>query len=136
VTSFKCASGQRLTEEEERFNTHLGKARVISEHTIGMLKGGRFQILKSLPMKITNEKKSVKRILRIIDCCIILHNFLVDSGDDTVPEEWYDNEADDDNSDVGYLVGEYDMAVQMNDDDENDERRRRCIDYFRDMNML
>jgi hypothetical protein len=113
-------------EEEERFNTHLGKARVISEHTLK----GRFQILKSLPMKITNEKKYVRRILRIIDCCIILHNLIVDSRDDAVPEEWYDNEADDDNSDVGYLVAEYDMAVQRNDDDENDERQRRCIDYF------
>lgn len=134
VASFKCASGQRLTEEEENFNTLLGKPRVISEHTIGMLKG-RFQILKLLPMKITNDKKSVKRILRVIDCCVILHNLLIDRGDDDIPDEWFDDEADD-YSDVGHVVGEYDMAGHINNDDENDERRRRCIDYFRDMNML
>jgi len=138
VTSFKCATGHKLPIVEETFNTLLAKPRCISEHTIGMLKG-RFQILKSIPMKITEKKKSVKRILRVIDCCIILHNLLIDRGDDEIPEDWLDDEDEDeeeedpDESNVGILIGEYEFGNPIVQDD---ERRKRCMDYFKDMGML
>jgi len=135
VSSFKCANGQQLPPIQEKFNTCLAKPRVISEHTIGMLKG-RFQILKSIPMKVTNSKKSIKRILRVIDCCVILHNLLIERGDDDVPEDWMDIEDDDDISDVGDEIGEYDMHLPVGDEEEDDERRRRCMQYFCDMNVI
>jgi hypothetical protein len=59
VSSFKCPKGHKLPEVQEKFNTLLGKARVISEHMIGMLIKGRFQILKSMPMVINDTKHSV-----------------------------------------------------------------------------
>lgn len=127
VSSFKCAKGHKLPVIQEEFNTLLGRPRVLAEHTIGMLKG-RFQILKSIPMVITNRKKSVKRILRIIDCCVILHNLLIDTGDE-IPDDWMEEEESDCDSDVGHEVGEYDI---VNDDD----RRQRCIDYFVNMGLL
>jgi hypothetical protein len=61
VSSFKCTSGHLLPPDCKRFNKILAKPRVITEHTIGMLKG-RFQFLKSMPMKITEQKKSVKNL--------------------------------------------------------------------------
>ena len=90
VASFKAPRGHELTEEQMKFNTHLGKLRVTSEHTIGMLKG-RFPLLRSIPMVIDNSKKSVRRILKYIDCCIILHNLLIELKDEP-PEEWADSE--------------------------------------------
>jgi hypothetical protein len=138
VSSFKCASGHSLPPDRERFNKILAKPRVISEHTIGMLKG-RFQFLKSMPMKITEQKKSVKKILRIIDCCVIIHNFLLKVGDDELPNDWVeeeesDDESDDDASDVGHEVGEYFLSVDENDED--DSRRQVCMEYLKDMNMI
>jgi hypothetical protein len=134
VSSFKCTNGHQLQITDEQFNTLLAKPRVISEHCIGMLKG-QFQILKSIPMKITNARKSVKRILRVIDCCIILHNLLIDNGDDEIPLDWMDNDSDDGGSDdeddashsnVGDAIGEYDFGLPVQ---EHDERRRRCTIY-------
>jgi hypothetical protein len=138
VASFVCPKGHKLPERQEQFNTLLGRARVLSEHTIGMLKG-RFQILKSMPMVINNSKKSVKRILRIIDCCVILHNLLIDTGD-IIPPDWIEkeqddsDEEDDDCSDVGTEIGEYNMINQVQNG--NDDRRQRCMDYFTDMGLL
>ena len=138
VASFVCPKGHKLPERQEQFNTLLGRARVLSEHTIGMLKG-RFQLLKSMPMVINNSKKSVKRILRIIDCCVILHNLLIDTGD-IIPPDWIEkeqddsDEEDDDCSDVGTEIGEYNMINQVQNG--NDDRRQRCMDYFTDMGLL
>jgi hypothetical protein len=111
--------------------------RVLSEHTIGMLKG-RFPFLKSIsPMVIDNSKKSVKRILRIIHCCVILHNLLIYTGDE-IPSDWIeiddsdeDNDSDDECSDVGLEVGEYNMIDGVSKD--NDDRRQRCMEYFINM---
>jgi hypothetical protein len=133
VSSFKCPRGHSLTYEQEKFNTLLGKCRVISEHTIGILKG-RFPFLRGIPMKITNEKSSVRRILQMIECCIILHNLLIDTDDD-IPDVWLD-EFEDDVSEVGAAIGEYDYSLPILDQDSCDERRQRCIDYFKDMNMI
>ena len=90
-------------------------------------------------VSLTEQKKSVKRILHVIDCCIILHNLLIDRGDDEIPADWLDDEDeeegddDDDEGNMGNLIGEYDFGNPIV---ENDERRRRCMDYFKDMGML
>ena len=74
---------------QEAFNTKLGHLRVTSEDTIGMLKA-RFPFLRSIPMKITDCRKSVRLVLRVIDGGIILHNLLIDI-DDVLPREWWDS---------------------------------------------
>jgi DDE superfamily endonuclease len=61
VSSYKCPKGMELGRTEEIFNAALAKPRISAEHTIGMLKG-RFPWLRSIRMKITEKKKSLKII--------------------------------------------------------------------------
>ena len=129
VTSFKAPRGHALTPEQEAFNTKVGNLRVTSEHTIGMLKA-RFPFLRSIPMKITDDPKSLRRILRVIDCCIILHNLLIDIDDD-VPEEWWESDVND--GDIATAVGEPNFSAPFFPHSPNDERRQRCFDYFQNL---
>ena len=134
VASFKAPRGHSLSKDQEAFNTSLGRVRVSSEHTIGMLKA-RFPILRSLPMQITNKADSVRRIIRIIECCIILHNLLISMNDD-IPNEWYDDDEGDDDSDIANTIGEYAFSDAFLDHHANDERRGRCFDYLKGMGSL
>ena len=102
VAAFKTPQGTTLTPCQESFNTEMGRLRVTSEHTIGILKA-RFPFLRCIPMVITNKKKSVRRILQYVDCCIILHNLLIESDEEDDPQEWL--ELDDDVSEIGAAVG-------------------------------
>ena len=132
VSSFRKPAGANLTEEQEKFNTILGSLRVRSEHTIGILKA-RFPWLQSIPMIITDKVNSVRAILRVIDCCVILHNLLLDANDD-VPQAWLDDLSDD-ASDIGEAVGEYEFAGNIRDNN-SDERRQYILDYFRDQRLV
>ena len=81
VPVFKKKTGGFLSAEEERFNTILSQARILSENCIGLLKG-RFPFLRSIRCRITRKKRSFKRVLRYLRVCIILHNLLIGWGDD------------------------------------------------------
>jgi hypothetical protein len=86
------------------------------------------------------QKKSVKKILRIIDCCVIIHTFLLKVGDDEVPYDWVEEEDSDDDSDsdisnIGHEIREYSLAVDK-DNEEDDSRRQVCMTYLKDMNMI
>jgi hypothetical protein len=133
VSAFKKPAGHSLPREEEKFNMLLGKLRVKSEHTIGMLKG-RFHFLTMIPMLITSKRNSIKRILRVIDCCVILHNLLIDVGDDDIPEEWL--RAVQEAQDVGEAMGKFDYARDIFDYHENDERRQQQLVHFINLNMI
>ena len=104
-----------------------------AEQTIGILKG-RFCFLRGIPMKITDDKNSMKRILRYIDCCMILHNLLLDV-DDEIPDEWIDD-VDDCSSQIGESIGEVDYSFPLLNDEINDERRQRCLQIFRDYRIV
>ena len=71
----------RRSREKEILNKTIAKPRVLSEHGIGMLKA-RFPFLRSIRFKLTNEKRSMKRIIRYITTCVILHNLLLGFGDE------------------------------------------------------
>jgi len=58
VSSFNCPMGSTLSPEQEQFNTILSKARVVSEHTIGILKG-RFPWLWHIRRPIRKEKSKL-----------------------------------------------------------------------------
>eukprot|EP00804_Cyclotella_cryptica_P029958 CCRYP_013419-RB/>CCRYP_013419-RB protein AED:0.20 eAED:0.10 QI:0/0/0/1/0/0/2/0/363 len=79
VPAFKCVVGDglHLHPHKTLFNTVLAKPRVVCEHTMGLWKG-RFCWLRNIRMKITNNKNSIKRILRYIDSTIVFHNMLLD----------------------------------------------------------
>jgi len=65
-----------------------------SEHTIGILKG-RFPWLRSIRMKITKNKRSLRRILRLLDATIILHNMLLMFKENMDVRDWIDKDKDD-----------------------------------------
>ena len=78
-------------------------------------------------MTITEDKKSLRHILQIIDATVILHNYLMERGD-TIPDCWID---DDDTSSVGEALSETDelnhsLAVGA----PNDTRRRQLTNYI------
>jgi hypothetical protein len=56
-------------------------------------------------MVIDNKSSTIRRVLRVVDCCIILHNLLNNVGDNEIPEDWR-NDDDIMNEDVGQFVGE------------------------------
>jgi DDE superfamily endonuclease len=118
VSSYKCPRGMELPREMEIFNTALARPRIASEHTIGMLKG-RFPWLRSIRMVITDNKKSLKRILMYIDVCIILHNLLIQQHD-PVPKEWM-NSGDNEDPPDEYV--ELNTAVPANS--KKDTRRQQ-----------
>jgi DDE superfamily endonuclease len=90
VSSYKCPKGMELGRQEESFNRALSKPRISAEHTIGMLKG-RFLFLRQIRMPITEDNKSLKKVLMYIDTCVILHNLLVKQKDPVLPD-WFDRE--------------------------------------------
>jgi len=76
VSSFRKAKGELLEPDNESLNTKLAKLRIHSEHCIDILKG-RFPWLRSIWIKVTDDPKSMRRILRLLDATIILHNMLI-----------------------------------------------------------
>jgi DDE superfamily endonuclease len=99
IPAFKKPRGLTIPHDQEYFNTALGKARVLSEHCIGILKG-RFPWLKCIPCKLTEDEESMRHILEYIDCCVILHNLLVQRNDNVDATFWdprfYDDFVDPD----------------------------------------
>lgn len=81
VSPFKKPCNNQIPHEKEKFNNQLSKVRVKAEDTIGILKG-RFPWLRSIRNKLDEDSKSMTRILKLIDCCIILHNLLVNYDQD------------------------------------------------------
>ena len=126
-----------MEREKEVFNSAMSKPCVISEHTIGILKG-RFPWLRSICNVLTEDTKSLKRIMEYIDVCVILHNLLVQQHDE-LPENWINN---DDLSDIG----DDDRAPPLDDNDElnvavpanacSDERRRQLNGYINEIHVM
>ncbi|EJK67067.1 hypothetical protein THAOC_11945 [Thalassiosira oceanica] len=96
IPAFKAVRGQVLDRKENKFNFAMAKPRVISEHTNGIWKG-RFPWLRHIRMQITNERKSLKRILRYIEATVVLHNVLIDLGADARGDDW---DCEDDLTDI------------------------------------
>ena len=81
IPAYKAQPGFVQDRDEQKFNTCLASPRVISEHVMGVWKG-RFPWLRKIRMLVTDEKKYLKRILRYINATVILHNMLIDFGED------------------------------------------------------
>ena len=107
VAAFKKPVGHPMPQPHEEFNTLLAKARIISEHTIGILKG-RFPWLRSIRMIVTPEKESMKKILTHIHATIVLHNWLIDLNDDL-------DERPEDDDDVPHPNDIFDPQIGQED---------------------
>lgn len=86
VSAYRCYRGNVLTNQQTRFNAVMSRLRIISEHTIGMLKG-RFPWLKSIPASISEDEESLQMVIKYMKCCMILHNYLGTLMDD-FPNDW------------------------------------------------
>jgi hypothetical protein len=107
VAAYRKPAGVSIPREHEVFNDAMKPLRVISEHTIGILKGRRFPWLRSIWCRINDDKRSLKRILefcKYIDCTIILHNLLMERKDE-IPDEWLDLDDFSDIDDEGHAPG-------------------------------
>jgi hypothetical protein len=131
VSCFTAPVGQAISREKEKFNSKLSKARVISEHTIGLLKG-RFPWLRSIRKKITDEISTLRDVLLFLDACVILHNFLLmKKKEEDTNEDWL--EDDDDASimdDPGRLFGEGDELFLPVPEGSRPDMRRDQLMYF------
>lgn len=87
VPAYKASPGQTepADPDERLFNGVMTTPRVSSEHVNGMWKG-RFPWLRMVPNKIKSEK-TLKDILKYIHCTVLLHNLLIEFGDEHV-QSW------------------------------------------------
>ena len=113
---------------EEKFNTALARPRVLSEHCIGIWKG-RFPFLKGIRMKITDDTNSLKHILRMIDVCVILHNFLLEQNDEA-PVDWMDVSRDDDDDEEEPDGADRNIQPNQLHDQKRQELRDYIADYY------
>ena len=132
VSAFKKPPLKELPRENERFNTKLASARIIAEHTIGLLKG-RFQWLKNIRHMVTDDKQSMLFILKLIDCCMIIHNLMI-PDDETLTDDldWYDDDGDvSDVDEESRAPTEFDRLNRpIPQGCRKDERRRRLQTYL------
>lgn len=129
VSAYRCPQGQALNRERTVFNHAMSKPRVISEHTIGILKG-RFPWLRSIRMIITEDRNSLRRILQYIDTCIILHNLLTKQHEPTL-QEWID---DDDASAIDGANPDPDFEIP--NDAPNDWRRIQLTERINNVHII
>ena len=126
VTAYKKASGTELSREEELFNTALSKARITSEHTLGILKC-RFPFLRSIRMLVRDGeqgKKDIEKIVKYITVCIILHNTLIDLDDE------YDVDDDDDFSVLSDVDADNKINHPLSEDTPDDHRRNQIKNFL------
>ncbi|OWZ03584.1 hypothetical protein PHMEG_00024658 [Phytophthora megakarya] len=82
VHAFKKILGAITTSEQEFFNKKLVKIRIRTEHCIVLVKG-RFQYFRGIRILVCT-KDHLRRILRLFQCALVLHNLL--SRDPHPPE--------------------------------------------------
>lgn len=128
VSAYKNMPGVTMTLDEANLNSAMKPLRVRGEHTIGIWKG-RFPWLRKIRMIITNDKQSLVDILKIIECCVILHNMLLKFGDES-PEEWDDGISDID--DAERAPEEEAMHQPIPDGSPKDARRTTLCNYIRE----
>ena len=120
VSCYKKPPGGTLARDKEIFNTTLSKPRVTSEHTIGILKA-RFPFLRSIRLRIDEEKESMRRVIRYIATCVILHNILIG----------FDDEYDPEDDEVSVIDEENELNKPIVDMETNgDARRRQLMNYI------
>ena len=123
VPAYKKPNGCDLPREHAIFNACLSKARVVSEHTIGIWKA-RFPWLRNIPMHVTENARSLKRILHVMECTVILHNFLIMENEPEVPQEWLNN------NDLVHLDPNDELNQEIQDGEPKDKRRTSIMNYL------
>jgi hypothetical protein len=123
IPAFKKPNGCTLPRECEVFNAALSSARVISEHTIGIWKA-RFPWLRNIRMTLTEDARSMKQILKVIQCTVILHNFLRMENENDIPPEWLDQ------GDVNLLDPRDELNRGNRDNEPKNKRQKDLMTYI------
>ena len=114
VPAFKKPARAEMGMFEKFFNTKLAKARIKTEHVIGLIKA-RFPRLKRMRVRV-GCTKSMEKIVKQMILCTILHNMLVDQPlpDNALIE--YDSSltSEDDIIDDDDESDNYDLEENMN----------------------
>lgn len=141
--AYKALPGctEPVDPDERLFNKVISKPRVSSEHVNGMWKG-RFPWLRMIPMRIKG-KKTLKNVLKYIHCTAILHNLLIDYGDQHM--ECWEREEDklsdiadperapsDDDDDIYTSHEELMLNSEVPEDAPKDYRRMTIKEYLRE----
>ena len=119
VPCFKKPPGGKLLRDKEIFNMIVAKPRVTSEHSIGILKS-RFPFLRSIRFRITDNIETMRKVIRYIAVCIILHNLLIGFGD----------ECDMDDDDISIVDEENELNKPIPCDSGSDARRMQLKNYI------
>ena len=132
VSCFTSPAGVPISRDRELFNSRLSKVRVISEHTIGLLKG-RFPWLRNIRKRLTDDPRTLRDILLFLDACVILHNFLLmKKKEEDTNNEWMDDDDDDVSTmeDPSRLFGEGDeLHLPVPEGSRNDMKRDQLMYY-------
>eukprot|EP01082_Thalassiosira_pseudonana_P014708 g13503.t1 g13503 contig8:825945-826541(-) len=75
--------------DERLLNKVISKPRVSSEHVNGMWKR-QFPWLRLIPNRV-RDKKSLTEVMKYIHCTVLLHNFLIEFGDQHI-KSWRSEE--------------------------------------------
>jgi len=130
IPAYKSQTGFIQEPNKELFNTALATPRVISEHVMGMWKG-RCGWLRKIRMLITNNPKSLTRILRYIEATIVLHNMLIDLGEEMEEDdEWNGNDDLSDVDDPGSIPEAYVLGLPIPGGAPKDTRREQLKDFI------
>lgn len=108
IPAVKRPRGLPLERKKRQFNFELSRQRIRIEHAIGILKS-RWQSLRELRILIKDERSAARANLWI-QACIVLHNYLVDLGDDSIVVYG--------GVDVGFGEGAADDAIGDGSEDE------------------
>jgi DDE superfamily endonuclease len=136
VAAYRKPAGVSIPREHEIFNDAMKPLRVISEHTIGILKG-RFPWLRSIRCRIDENVESIKKVLEYIDCAIILHNLLIERKDE-IPDEWMDLDDFSDIDEMGAAPGGDDEVLNqaVPDNAPSDQRRSDLMLYHNERHVM
>jgi hypothetical protein len=146
VSAYKANPGfvEPENPDECKFNSIISEPRVSSEHVNGIWKG-RFPWLRNIP-NLIKGKKSLRAVLRYIHCTVILHNLLIEYGDEHMPswkkkeDEVSDiaepSEEDVDDDDEEMLPEERMLYEDVPENAPKDWRRDTVKEYLRETHDL
>ena len=123
IPAFKKPPKAERHHDKAYFNTKLAKARIKSEHCIGLLKT-RFQYLKEIRVQLNKQRKRMRRLIEYVTCACILHNLLIT---EPIPEEW---ETEMQENEGNGLDDNDELNAPVVDDASGGERRNQLLCYL------
>ena len=127
VSAFACPPGQHLDFKENTFDKALSKARVVSKHTIGMLKG-RFPWLRSIHKLMTDNLTTLTDVLLHVEVTVVPHYLMTKEGlEDDIDE--YSNDISIPN-DCRQLPDADKLIQEVHNSDVGDLQRTQLMPYL------